>query len=315
MENLLVITSIGASGVVDATAMEGAAVRSLQVMGNGVTHDESTVANVPFIQFGTKLTSGKFRTTALVNRKTIKSITYQPYVAPVLSVDRIGAATAEGTLACEELKEASITVRNNSYNKTIPTQRVNVSQTRRQGETLVNFLNRVVAELNNVNTQGQKFFTAALVTSSTFYAITITAFDRNNDISIQCGGEFAYQTVTRTVEPVVGYGVGADIVALEKEQSKHLGNHGYVELTDLWYNAPTEALASENYHVFNMAWDGVTGTASSSMVVANNTLTFAIPTTAVAIVADLENLLQSLGGSVYQAQALEDVIEEAATPE
>jgi hypothetical protein len=51
------------------------------------------------------------------------------------------------------------------------------------------------------------------------------------------------------------------------------------------------------------------------MVVANNTLTFAIPTTAVAIVADLENLLQSLGGSVYQAQALEDVIEEAATPE
>lgn len=312
MENILVVNSIVAAGTKSHTALDAADARGLLVIADNTTQSATTLGNIPIVHFSTKLTSGKFRSSVPIRRADITSITYQPYVAPVLSVDRIGEATGTGTLACEELKEASITVRNMSYIVNSPTQRINVSKTRRTGEALATFLGRIVTELNNVTTQGVPFFTAALVTNTTYYAITITALDRNVDISISTDGEFAYQTVTRTTEPVVGFGVGADIVALEKERSRHLGNHGYVELTELWYNAPTEALASENYGVFNISWTGKAGTPTSTMNVAENVLSIAVPSGSTAVIASLENILQAMASSVYNVQIIEDVVEDVA---
>jgi len=299
MENVFVISAVGTKEASTTASIEGLAARELIVLGtnNVVLEDPADCVGVDAFCLTTKLTSGKFRTSAIIKRRNIVSITKKDYVAAVLPVFRL----ADGTtgLNVETTGEGEIAVFNKSYNRNINTQRVSSNVTKKTAETPAVYLARVVADLNaQASALSVPFFSAALANSGSNYFINITALTREADISIKCDGMFEGTLITNPTAAVVGNGYGADIVALEKDFSKHLGNQGYEKLTDLWYNAPTEAVASQNYDLLVITWKGESPTASSTMGVGTQSITIAFPTGA-AVIDTVETLLRYLSGDTY----------------
>lgn len=299
MENVFVVNAVGTKEASTTATIEGLAAREVVILGtnNVVLEDPADCVGVDGFCFVTKLTSGKFRTSAIIKRRNIVSITKKDYVAATLPVFRL----ADGTtgLNVETTGEAEVAVFNKSYNRNINTQRVSSNLTKKAGESTAVFLARVVADLNAQSTAlSVPFFSAALANSGANYYINITALTREADISIKCDGMFEGTLITNPTPAVVGNGYGADIVALEKDFSKHLGNQGYEKLTDLWYNAPTEALATENYDILNITWKGESPTASSTMGVGTQTITVSFPTGGT-VIDTVETLLKYLAGDTY----------------
>jgi hypothetical protein len=299
MENVFIVNAIGTKESSTTASIEGLAAREVLVIGtnNVVLATPADCVGVDGFYFVTKLTSGKFRTSAVIKRRNVTSIKKKDYVAFTLPQWRL--ASGSNGLNVETTGEAQIGITNKSYNRTINYQRVNVNVVKLAGESTATYLAKVVAALNAENSKlSQTLFTATLGNTSSNYFITIASTNRNADISITMDGMFAGTEITNTVVAVTGNGFGADIVALEKDHSKNLGNQGYERLTEAWYNAPTESLATENYDILNLAWKGESPTASSSMTVASNTITLGFPTGGT-VIDNVETLLRYLSGDTY----------------
>jgi hypothetical protein len=143
---------------------------------NGVVNN--TISTAKSVQFIAKKTNGNFITSVTIPFERITSINVQKYVAPIIPVLRIGLNTAANTaLPVSDAGEGIIVVNNRSYKRVEPGLRKVVSATKRESQTPLQFLTKVVAELNNMNVENGKFFTATLETAGTNHHILITGLN------------------------------------------------------------------------------------------------------------------------------------------
>jgi hypothetical protein len=289
MESTFIAETVGAvENIATLQDLDNMAVGDFIAVGDGrvvigIDSTPASISDVKEVMFITKTADRKFRNSVSIPREAIRSLNYQAYSAPVAKVITIGGTTALLALNIPATGEANITVKNLSYNHNIATQRLNVSITKRGTESVLAFVNRLVAKLNVSNT-AVPFFTAAKVEATvgadTFYGITITAANDSVDLDIHMDGILEFAPKRVTTQPKNGLGKGADVLRMEQESSKNLGNHGYIENTDLWFNMPMEAVASANYNGFSLAWAGIAiRSISKATVVANNTMSIFVPTT------------------------------------
>lgn len=287
MESTFIAKTVGAiATVANLQALDSLPVGALIAVGDGrvvigVGSVAADISDVKEIMFLTKTGDGKFRTSVNIPRTSIRSLNYQAYSAPVAPVVTIGGITAGLALDIPQKGEANITVNNLSYNHNIATQRKNVSIEKRATETPEAFVDRLVVKLNE-NNNDLNFFTAAKVKDGTsaYLGITITAINEDVDLSISLGGILEYASKITTTYPKFATGKGADVLRMEQESSKNLGNGGYVENTDLWFNMPMEASTALNYDGFTLSWAGIAiRSISKATVVANNTFSLFVPTT------------------------------------
>jgi hypothetical protein len=306
MENLLVVKQIGAIATIASIAeLDDMIVGDLIAVGDGreiigVGSAAADLTSLKEIKFITKLADGKFRVSAPINRFNITSYSEQLYSAPQNKVVRIGGITALLTLNIPSTGEGNITVRNLSYDHTIATQRINASVTKNANETPEAYVDRVIAQLNTAMTNtGNVFATAAKVIdgTNTFLGITFTCANEHVDLALSLDGIFAGVVPVTTTEAKCGLGKGTDILAMEKDYTKNLGNSGYVELPDLWYSAPNQVDSALNFNVITLGWDGIASTATTNRQVARNTMTFAAPTAST--FATITAFFQLILGNTY----------------
>lgn len=306
MESTIIAKAVGTiANIASLQALDSLGVGDLIAVGDGrvVIGAGSTAAmisDVKEVMFLTKTDDGKFRTSVNIPRAHIRSLNYQAYSAPASKVVTIGGITEPVTLDIPQTGEANITISNLSYNHNIATQRFNVSIDKRGFETPEAFVDRLVAKLNVSNTN-VPFFTAAKVkdVTSKFLGITITAANEAVDLNISLDGILEFASKVTTTEAKLATGKGADVLRMEQEASKNLGNHGYVSNTDLYFNMPMQAKAGLNYNGFTLSWAGIaTRSISKSTVVANNTLSLFVATGDA--IAAFKTLLALIVGNTYE---------------
>ena len=117
MENVFVLGALGNKEATTTASIEGLAARKYFVIGtnNVILEDPADCVGVESFYLTTKLTSGKYRTSAIIKRRNIISVIKKDYVAAVLPVFRI----ADGTVGInvETTGEGEIAVFNKSYNR------------------------------------------------------------------------------------------------------------------------------------------------------------------------------------------------------
>ena len=284
MENLLVVESVVAIAGKGVTTVEEAVAvmkaNQLLVVGDGHTligAGTTVPAGVQDVQFLVKLKNGNIRSSVSIPRRNIRRLNVQYATYPQLKVLRIGG-TALGTgLVIPSTGEGNILLKNMSYNHAIATQRVSVSVQKKASETAKQYIDRVVAEVNAAMAlQAYPFATAAKVGASPDFAITFTVADTNVDLSVGVDGIFADYPAETITEMKVGIGAGKDILAMEKEMSRHLGNSNYVENNDLWYKGEMRANPNDVYDVITLNWEGIAPTPTNTIKAADNSLTIAV---------------------------------------
>jgi len=70
--------------------------------------------------------------------------------------------------------------------------------------------------------------------------------------------------------PVYGIGRGIDALQMEKDFSTEEGNGNYTEYTAEWYSRVMEAVASSNYDMITLLWEGVHSSPTVSKNVMKN---------------------------------------------
>lgn len=284
MENLLVVDSVvdvageGLTTVEDAVKEMTA--NQLLVVGDGHTLiglGTTVPAGVQDVQFLVKLKNGDIRSSVSIPRRSIRRLNVQSATSAQLKVLRIGG-TALGTgLVIPSTGEGNILLKNMSYNHAIATQRVSVSVQKKATETAEQYIDRVVAEVNAAMAlQAYPFATAAKVGASPDFAITFTVADTNVDLSVGVDGIFADYPAETITEMRVAIGAGKDILAMEREMSRHLGNSNYVENNDLWYKGEMQANPNDKYDVITLNWEGIAPTPTNTIKAADNSLTIAV---------------------------------------
>lgn len=268
----------------------------LLAVGDGVNFTATAFnTGVNEVQFFTRLKNGDLHCSVPIRRTNITRVNTQTAVAGQKRVVRIGGTGVGAGLVIPSTGEGNITFRNLSYNHAIPTQRVNFSFNKRATETPSAFLDRVVTEINNTMALQAKAFISATKLGVTDFALQFTTSDPFVDLSIQLDGIFEGYEVVEIQALILPIGRGEDILAVELELTKHLGNHGYAELNDLWYKGQLQADPSLNYDVVTLNWRGIGETPTSAMQVASNTLQFATPTTE-GNLAPIAALINAAGG-------------------
>lgn len=313
MENILIVNQVAlAATVADLGDLDALPVGAVIAIADGKkVLNASTVAadldDVEGVVFMTKLSTGNFRTSVNIPRRNITDVNYQIYTAPQNKIMRIGALTDEGKLVIEDNQEINISALNMSYNRTIASQRVNISVTKRSGETASAFVDRIVAKLNADFNNTPKFFTATKLQDVTdadnpLFAIQFETANEHIDLHVGVDGTFMYNTAIVTQEAKVSMGKGSDVLQMEKDFSRHLGNNNYVEMNDAWYSQALQASAGTNYNIATLAWKGIAPKITTSIHAANNTLAFAIPTGS--SVTALLTLLRLIAGTAYSGDGL-----------
>lgn len=288
MENLLVVTGVESkTNFATVESLSGLEIGKMIAIGDGrkIIGSDAVVADladVKEIQFITKLTStGKLRISVPIPRYAITNINTQTFTASQAQIVRLGGITSSLGLNIPSIGEVSVSIVNKSYNHTINTQRVSINRTKKVGETPTVFMTSLVASINAaVNNMAIPFFSASLIVDGTnsYFGINFTTLSDNVDMDIYVGGDFEGASVIETQVQKVSLGKGSDIVTMEKDMQRHLGNNNYVELTDLWYNQPVDSANSTNYDVSTLNWKGIASTATTARHVANNVLSIATPT-------------------------------------
>ena len=284
MENLLVVDNVvdvvrgGFTTVEEAVA--GMVPKDLLIVGDGHTLiGLGTVvpAGVQAVQFLVKQKNGDIRSSVSIPRRNIRRLNVQYATSPQLQVQRIGG-TALGTgLVIPSTGEANLLIKNMSYNHAIATQRVSLSVQKKASETAEAFIDRVVAEGNAAMAlQAYPFATLAKVGSAPNFAITFTVADTNVDLSVGVDGIFADYPAEVITEMKVGMGAGTDILAMEKEMSRHLGNSNYEKNPDLWYKGEFQVNPNDQYDVITLNWEGIAPTPTNTIKAADTSLTIAV---------------------------------------
>lgn len=281
MRNIFIVTAL--ADLTGVTTLEGAlaaiGTNELLAVGDGANYTVgSFTPGVSSVQFFTRLANGELRCSVPINRRSITRINRQDAVAGQKYIGQIGATSIGNGLVIPSTGEGNITLRNNSYNHAIPTQRVNISVTKKATETASAYLDRVVAEINAAMALQPFAFVTAAKLGTINMALQFTVNDPFVDFSVQFDGIFAGYTLTETQALIIPVGRGKDIKALELELTKHLGNHGYAEMNENWYKGELQTDDTVAYDVSTLDWKGIGETPTSSMHVANNTLQFATPT-------------------------------------
>jgi len=152
--------------------------------------------------------------------------------------------------------EAMIRLYHKTYDVSNNLQRLSVSLTRREGETLDAFVDRVVAKFSTdvvnagFNPQNNNIATATKVTSNGAVGIRFTALSPAIDFDIAVDGIFEGATKTVTTEQTAPIGAGVDVVKDEQASSPMFGDSGY-ELDD-YFNRVGNAEAGESYTALNV---------------------------------------------------------------
>lgn len=311
MENLIVAQQVVAkANFATVESLSGLAVGDLIAIGDGrkiIGSDAvaADLADVKEVQFITKLTStGKLRISVPIPRTAITSINTQTATASQAQIQRIGGITSTLAINIDSEGEAIVRVENLSYNHTIKTQRVSVSSTKKASQTELAFMTAFVAKLNaSASAQAVPFFTAALVADggNNYFGITFTTLGDNVDMAVLVDGMFSSNTPVITQVQKVAIGKGSDVVAMEKDMQRHLGNNNYAELTDLWYNQPVDSASGIDYDICTLNWSGVARTATTARHVANNTLAIAVQTGT--NIGDITALLNVIFSNTYTVDA------------
>lgn len=302
MENFFVFnvlkSATASEGVITQSVteyLEGLVAQDLGIVIDGKTPYSTGVlpTDAKFVQFFLRgRLNGKILSSVEIPVNMVTETNGSRYKADVNAVYRIGTATASNGLPMPDAgEETGVVVINQSYEKGINAQKVAVSLTRRTGETPANFMIRFNAALTAALAKGKPFATAATTNSGADYAITFTVTDRNANVAISGQGKWEGVLPTVVTAKVVGIGVGADVLAVERDRSRHLGNHGYEKLTDLWFSEQMNTDPTLNYHLFNIQWKGETTVGSAVQPVANNTLMFAVPSGSTTPRTNFENFL------------------------
>lgn len=313
MENLLVVTGVESkANFATVESLSALTAGKIVAIGDGrkiIGSDAAAtdLVDVKEIQFVTKLSStGKLRISVPILRYAITNINHQTYAAGQAQIQKLGGITDTLALNISSQGEVLISVKNLSYNHAISTQRVSVSRTKKTSESPTAFMTALVASLNAAaSAQAVPFFTAALINDAgnpaTMFGITFTTLSDNVDLAISVGGMFEGSALSVIQAQKVAIGKGSDILAMEKDMQRHLGNSNYAELGDLWYNQPTDAVGATNYDVSTLNWSGVAKTATSARHVANNVLSIATPTAGQ--LAAIKTLLNVIFGNTYTLTA------------
>jgi hypothetical protein len=313
MENMFVVKRLPAAA--DTASLDGMEAGDLIALADGskiICRDTAaaTLTERDMIQFVAKNADGSFKTSVPIPRRAINNYLLQVATADVQGNYLIGGTTAETGLDIPNEGEGNITLSNNSYNHAIKTQRINVSVTKKAGETVPTYLGKVRDALNAaMSKQAKPFGVVTLVTTNIssvdYYALRVVTTDSNVDLSIGLDGIFAGQNRQVVAYPKVGLGLGADVVKMEKEFSRNRGNAGFIENSELWYGEPLQASASATYTMATLTWEGVAKNVTNFKSVANNVCVFAFDTstyTLAHVTAFFTLLLSStyllVGGSV-----------------
>lgn len=284
MENLLVVENAvdvvtgGYATVEEAVA--GMAAYEFVVVGDGHTLigvNSLVPDGVEAVQLLVKLPNGDVRSSVSIPRRNITRLNLQTSTAAQLQVLRIGGTTSGTGLVIPSTGEANLLIKNMSYNHSIATQRVSLSVQKRATETAEQFIDRVVAEGNAAMAmQSSPFATLAKVGVSPNFGITFTVANTDVDLSVGVDGIFANYPATTITPMKVAFGAGKDVLAMEKEMSRHLGNGNYEKNADLWYKAAFVANVDDTYDILTLNWEGIAPTPTNSIKVANNSLTIAV---------------------------------------
>ena len=225
------------------------------------------------VQFLHKKLNGEVRSSVSIPLDNIVSINHQSPVTGVVRVLRTPV------LVIPSIGEGNITLKNLSYNHTISTQRIVFSLEKKSTETPGAYIDRVVVGLNAAMAlQSTPFCVVTKTGVGPIFTLTFTSSNTDVDLFVGVDGIFADFPPTVSVEGVAPIGTGKDVYNMEVDMSRHLGNGGYVENTNLWFKVTPEADVNVNYQISTITWRGIVTTPQSTKQVALNTLAIAYPT-------------------------------------
>jgi hypothetical protein len=288
MENILILKKVATvSGYASvALAMDGIAIGDLIAVGDdkillGGNSVIADLAGIQSVQFFTKVSTDTIKASVFIDRENITRYNYQVAKDAVMQVSTLGGITAPLTLVIPSTGNAGIMLRNMSYNHTIASERVSVDLAKKASQTPEQYVDALVAEINEqMTTLYVPFVTVTKVVSGANLGIQFTTTNSNVDFSIATSGFLEGSAYTVNTQPVAPIGAGADVLNLERDFSRNRGNSGYAELNELWYKQPTETSAALKYHMATLKWDGIAETPSTTFKSATNHLQFAVDTTA-----------------------------------
>lgn len=193
--------------------------------------------------------------------------------------------------------EAMIRLYHKTYDVSNNLQRLSVSLTRREGETLDAFVDRVVAKFStNVinagfNPQNNNIATATKVTNNSVVGIKFTALSPAIDFDIAVDGIFEGAVKTVTTQQVAPVGAGIDVVKDEQDSTPMFGDSGY-EYND-YFNRVGNAEVSLEYKAINVDIQRVhsSPTNRQNSMVSNITIYAAEGVTALDTLATIFNVL------------------------
>lgn len=212
-----------------------------------------------------------------IDRRSILSIDREGYTADTSQVIDIAFASildaAEG--------EVTMSLFNNSYDRTVRLDRINISITKKAGTTAAALVTAIAAKINahaNVYPVTAPFVTATVNTST----LRLTMANSNIDFSMIMDGLAAGLPQTVVTPAFVSLTNSEDILRTEKEYSGNLGNGNYATLGDQYWSFPQQTVLSTQYDVFNIKWQGEHDTPQNRQRSAVLWLKIAVPTGATA---------------------------------
>lgn len=289
MHNILITKDValnaGITGIADLPKLEHGSLAIVldQKSLFSVANDISTFETMQFIvgvaknsEFGIGL-----QNSVLIPINNVTDANYEVYKAPVTQIVEIGpfpqaVGTAEG--------DVGLTINNNSYVRTIQTDRYNLTEYKKASTSLVSILNKIIDRINNGTGLPRKahykaFTTASLVgTADANYKIRLEMKSEHVDFSASAYELFEGANIVTVRKAVISKGKGIDVLQAEKEYSGYLGNGGYWGNNEAYYSKPLEADAGGKYDIFNFQFQGLHDTPQNKVRVAMNWITIAAVT-------------------------------------
>lgn len=236
-----------------------------------------------------------------IHRRSVLSINYEAYKEPVTKQVEIGPFSFTDINGNQLEGDVGMTISDSSYIGTIQSNQIRLSTYRTKNKTLVEVIDKFVANINNgVGIAGTSFCTAQKIgTSDATYKIRLTMKSEHVILSVALNGLFALAPVVTTREAVISLGKGEDVVRTEKDFNSNLGDGGYYGMNEAFFSKPLEANASEKYDIIQIKFQGVHDLPQNKVNAAVNHLMIAIPSTATTVVTGLLQRLDDLFGGAF----------------
>lgn len=218
------------------------------------------------------------------------------YVKQVVSVGGSGSGQ-EIVLSDMDEGELFVNVYDKAFTNKYPMDSVKASVYKTGSMTASVAIDKIVEKLNNP----ASFVTATKVANGSAWRITITPKENNISLSIGVGGLIEntpvfYDGTNGSTLPVFGVGQGIDVAKIEKDFNVFKGDGGYEERASDWWKVPTETVLTNQYVMYNLMWEGLHDTPTTTKRVMNNHIMVAVVNSGTAVVAALDALFDALDG-------------------